>query len=131
MLTSPSRSTVIHSCGRQLLRRWRCREVLVHRWRKAAEVAGSSRRGCATMTLTSWFILSLLVAAVTGSPLSPSLTHDAADDPLDPLYAHVEDQDASKDLGVGAEEGGRTGVLDVPEPTTEEEKDKVERFDPS
>lgn len=61
--------------------------------------------------------------------MSPTLTQDAANDPLDPLYAHVEDRDGSNDLGVGVE--SKVGVQDLPEPTTQEEKEKIEMFDPS
>ncbi|KAK7070409.1 hypothetical protein SK128_009918 [Halocaridina rubra] len=92
-----------------------------------------------------WFIFLLLLSCVAGSPLSPTLIHDGS---LDPLQAHGEAEEPRNDLPSALDTS--THQRATPEkllpkereklspveneyllPTTEEEKKKIEMFDPS
>ncbi|XP_071516089.1 sphingomyelin phosphodiesterase-like isoform X6 [Panulirus ornatus] len=92
------------------------------------EVAGFRRGNTMVSSLCGVFplLLLLLPPLASGSPLHPTLIHDAAHDPLDPLLAYMEAEGSLNSVDV---EGGSHEMLPVP--YTQQEKEKVEKFHPS
>lgn len=84
------------------------------------------------MVTSPCLFLLVLFSATAGSPLSPTLSYDAA---LDPLHAHEEAEESYNDLssisGASSHEGHSKDHNKPLLPTTQEEKEKIELFDPS
>lgn len=81
-----------------------------------------------TMVSSSWGVLLLILfpALVSGGPLNATVTRGGVDDALDPLHAHFEEVSSYNSLET---DGSLHKVY--PMPTTQQEKEKVEKFDPS
>ncbi|XP_042207356.1 sphingomyelin phosphodiesterase-like isoform X3 [Homarus americanus] len=94
-------------------------------------VAGH-RSGTTTTTMVSTsprfglLLVLLLAPLASGSPLHPTLTHGADGDPLDPLRVYSVAEGPHK---IQKEDGTSQEVLPIP--TTQQEKERVEKFDPS